>query len=78
MIVSRALRESSGVDTAVQPGATQPRAMTPTKRPCLSTEASLKSSMLRQALLPPCSQTQPICTGWSGVASARPQWAPAS
>src|SRR5207244_8232914 len=48
---------------------TQPSAKPTMTWPVFSTVMSLKSSRLRQSLLPPAFQMQPRCTGSGGVAS---------
>src|SRR5436305_186337 len=57
---------------------TQPSAKPTSMRPCLSTVMSLKSSRLRETLLPPASQTGPRWTGSFGVALTRCHVEPAS
>ena len=58
--------------------ARQPLANATSTRPCLSTDMSLKSSMLRQGFEPPPFQMQPTCTGSLGVASTVVQVRPPS
>src|SRR3954468_19305802 len=76
-VQSLVLALSVSLDASTDAG-TQPSAKPTSTCPVLSSVMSLKSSRLRQGLLPPEFQMQPRCTGSLGVASTVVQVLPRS